>query len=358
MPRWRYLIFHRPTMSPVAELPVIEREFTDLYNSPGSFSCTIDLDLDPQHGVALADLRAPNAVWAAELDGTLVWAGPILTVKPDFTARRISLAGEGWLNLLRRRRQEVDQTFAGVDQVDIASTLIDNVQSVAYYRGHMGVDTSLAYQGPTVARTVTYYAAEDNSTGELIENLAGLDDGFYFRFEPRWSAGPNSLLTIKFLTAWPASGRPTDLVLEDGRTCTVLSADEDGTRIANRVRAWGQGEGDEKPNALVTNPDLIQGSYILEDSVQLQTVSEVATLRSHGYTRLRQGAGMLVTPEVEVDVSWLGTFLVGDQVRFKIEQGLYSYSEYYRIVGYSCKDEATLQLNISPLVLFEGGNLV
>jgi hypothetical protein len=358
MARWRYLIFDLPSMAPVGELPVISREWAELYNSPGSFTCTIDLDLDPAYGITLTNLRAPNAVWAAELDGTLIFAGPILKLAIDLVAREVTLSGEGWGNLARRRLLDFDDEFVTVDQTDIAAILLDNVQSGAYYRGDLNIDTSLAYNGPTTSRSIYYYAAESHRVGELIEDMANLTDGFYFRYEPRWTAGPNSNLTIKFLTAWPPGGRATDLVLEHGRTCTVRAVEEDGTNIANRVRVFGQGEGDERPNVLTTNPDHIEGHYVLEDDVQAQTTADLDTLRGMGHTRLRQGADMIATPEVEVDVDWLGDFLVGDQVRFKITEGLYQVDEPYRITGYKCPDEATLVLDVAPLVLFVGGNLL
>jgi len=353
---WRYLLFDLNTMAPVAELPAHERSFGDQYNDAGQFSCTIPLDVDLP-GVTLDTLQPPDAVWAAELDGTLLWAGPVWGLEPDFAAGRLTLSGAGWLSLLDRRRFPIDVTYSNLDQHFIARNLINVAQAVEFQSSHLGIDTTLV-TASGVLRTRTYEGASELPvTSELLRQLAAVDLGFYFRFEPRWTAGPNSLLTVKFLCQYPASGRLTDVVLDVGRTCDIMSATLDGSAITNYVYAVGSGEGPTKARAVVGNLDHLAAHRMLQTDIQLQNVSSFATLQAHGRERLRQGAAPAFIPKVRVGVDALGGFLVGDKVVFRLDRGVFQVDDLYRIVAYTCPDEDWVDLDLAPAVLFEGGDL-
>lgn len=349
--QWRYLLADIPTLTPVAELEVNSRSFGEVLNSPGSFRATISLD-DAPPGVDRDSLLPPDAAFLVELEGRLMFAGPVLGAVVDLADGTLELSGEGWHNLMRRRFISIDLTYTNVEQITIAKNLINYAQDGMWTNGHVGIDTSLAAD-TGILRTRPYYGHELPSIGEEVERLAQVIGGFDFRYEPRWVDGTTPReFELKWLTRYPATGRLTDIVLADGDTCVCRELNVQGPDIAYVIRAVGAGEGPTAVRATATNIPMLQAHYMVERTISMTDVSVQATLQAHADTELRRASLPLVVPRVEVDSTMLGVFEIGDRVRFRMERGLWVEDSDYRIVGWDCPDEDTVELTLSPLGLW------
>jgi hypothetical protein len=356
MADWRFLLFDAVTRKAQAEIPLINSvRFGETLNAPGSFSVTLPLLQSASSSVTPAMLAPPRAVMAFERDDVLVFAGFIWTHGYDISAGTLTLAGEGYQSVLRRRILRATKTYlaaSGWQQEQIAWDLIAYAQGVT--GGDLGIVDKHYVSG--LLRDRTYFGYERKFVGQLIEQLAAVNGGFDFRFSPTWTAGPNTTLEVDFLTTYPCYGRNTGIVWELGSNCTMPSASLDGTNLAFSVDALGQGMGELMPIANATNA-AAQGSFALDDQVTSGDITNLATLTDHAKHRLARGSQPVLIPTVMVGSDLLGTFIVGDQARCVANYGLLQLDGQYRITGYEVtipgQGPESVSLTHAPLELFE-----
>lgn len=356
MAQWRYLLMDAVTRTAQAELPVVNSaRFSETLNAPGAFELTIPLIPPTGSSLTPAMLAPPRAVIAFEKDDVLIWAGFIWTHAYDIAAGTMTLSGEGYQSVLRRRILRATKTYlaaSGWDQEEIAWDLIAYAQGQV--GGNLGIVDKHAVSGQL--RDRTYYSYERKFIGQLIEQLAAVNGGFDFRFSPTWTAGPNSTLEVDFLTTYPCYGRDVGLVWELGSNCQIPSASLDGTNLAFSVDALGQGMGELMPIATATNA-LAQSTFGLDDAVTFGDITDVPTLTDHAKRRLARGSEPVVIPTVLVGSDQLGAFICGDQARVKADYGLLQLDGQFRITSYEVtipnQGPESVALTHAPLELFE-----
>lgn len=398
-PDWRFFLYDLRTRLLTAELPVIDGSctFSDVLNAPGAAKFSIPLYgpsartvtplldgdgfpfLDENGNVIFLEgvssagvvltpelLAPPNAGFAVEVGGLIRWAGPIVTHPSyDFEAGKVDFGCEGIWSYVRRRVARNDHSFVpatassannwvpiadnfvGWRDPNIARHLLDTMQ----LWGTFGIDTGdpVSFGSFTELAVHSY---ERRYVAEIIEQNAATEGGYDFRIEPSWTAGPNSQITYLWKPSFPATGRRTELLWDPAST-RMLSASIDPTNIAYTVHVTGQGTGESMPVVTVADQALIDVNLLLEDTESASNVIELPTLERHALRRLRRGSAPVVSPELELPVSELGTFIVGDQVRVRFVEGLFSVDEWFRVTAYEVDvTVGTMKVTLAPSSLF------
>lgn len=341
MADYRYLLVDILTGQRLAELPFESARYTDTLNAPGSFTGTMPLKpKEPLLSVLQASLQLGRvSVWV-ERDGTIMWCGPLWTDSSYFTTDAYVLNGEGWLSYFRRRLLRADKTYTGVEQVLIAKDLLDYAQ--VQPGGNVGVVTTDT-TATGVTRDRTYLAVERGWIGERIEQLAAVLNGFFFRFEGRWSGGT---LQTRFLTSYPKTGRVTDLVFELGKQLTGDNCRRDATALVSHVDAIGAtpSAGTEPLLGSASDTSRLANMPMLDDVVTFSDVSVQATLDAHAANRLARGKTPMDIPALQVDAGGdtpLGSYVVGDNVEVRIDAGLCQLNDRYIVTERSVDVDAS-----------------
>lgn len=345
----RFLLLNYLTRQVVAELPAIgSMSYTETLNKPGSFSCTIPISSD----VGADDLYSSRAIFAFERAELLRAVGPILSARIDPGAGTIALAGEGHMNLLKRRILWTTKTYSGIDQLLIVKDLIDYAQNTFGTPGNLGITTTALTAITTTNRTKVYYWYERKKIGELIEQLSETENGFDFRLTPRWTSGPNSTMALDFGVTYPKSGRQTGYVF-DVNAVDITAIDVDMSRFAFQAVASGSGTGEAIPSVSVINSPRISTNALLEDAITIGDESSLINLRDYGNRRLALGQTPLLFPTIRLTSEYLGAFIPGDQVRFVGSAGVLDITGTYRIVEQTFSLEAdgeeSLTITLAPL---------
>lgn len=349
---WRFLVLDAMTRQAQAELSLVEDvTFSATINSPGAFKARLPLKQPTGSPVSMSMLSPPRAVFAVERDGVLLWTGPIWTHEYDVEGGTLELAGEGYLSYLRRRTLRATKTYTTTEQINIAHDLLTYTQGQP--RGDLGIVNAGTATGRLRDRTYYYY--ERKRIGTLIEQLAAVQDGFDFEFRPRWTSGPNSTLAVDFITTYPALGRATGIVLDLGAV-DVATVSLDGTQLAYSVDAIGRGMGDTIPISTQYNLATEAVNLTLDDDVSVGDVEDLTVLTSYALRRLNRGSAPIVIPTVKMGTDFLGTIIVGDQVRVRASYGLLQVDSTYRITGYEVSIPASgpevMSLTLAPLEVY------
>jgi len=365
---WRFLLYDLRTRLPVAELPVVEGSctFGDVLNGPGSAKFAIPLRPPDPVGLTAALFAPPNAGFAVEYGGLIRWAGPIVT-HPNYNldGGTVEFGCEGLWSYVRRRIIRTPHVFdpstalsvngwvpaadnlVGWRDANIGKFLLDVMQLF----GTFGIDTGSVVEIGSMSQ-MTIPAYERRNVGETIEQNAATQGGYDWRLEPGWTAGPNSQILHRWLTSYPATGRRLELRW-DQSSARILSVSVDSSNIAYTVHVTGQGTGEVKPVAVAVNQALIDANLMLEAAESASNVLLGGTLTRHAQIRLARGAGPVITPKVEVSVSDLGTFIVGDQITVSASAGILALDDWYRVTGYQVNPSTNLiSVTLAPAALF------
>lgn len=345
----RFLLLDYLTRDVVCELPAISSmSYTETLNKPGNWSVSLPITSE----VLAADLYSSRAIFVFERAEIIRFAGPIITARVNLDSQSINLNGEGPMNFLKRRVLWSNKTYTNTDQLLIVKDLIDYAQNTFGTPGNLGITTTALTAITTVNRTKNYYYYEHKLIGELIEQLAEIQDGFDFRITPRWSDGPNSTLVYDFGVTFPKTGRQTGYVF-DVNAVDFSTIDVDLSRLAFQAVATGNGTGENIPFYVRSNSSKIPVNALLEDVVSVGDEPSVATLGDYAYRRLSLGQVPLIYPNVILDPSFIGSFIPGDQVRCLGNTGVLDIGGTYRIVEQSFSLDAegpeSISIKLAPL---------
>lgn len=355
MPDYRYLIADTLTRGGRTELPVISSSYEDVLNSPGSCSLTIPLFLSTQQAKALTLERLQEGASSlfVERDGQIMWGGPLWTwsVSQDLTT--ITLNAEGFGSWPRRVLLRDTKDYTAWDQVSIATDLLAYAQAQP---GGLAFDTSDVMPTGRIRDRNTYFGYERKFIGGIIEQLAAVDDGFDFRYEPLWVG---EQIGVRFLTQYPSTGRDTDLVFESGANATLTGFTSDGTNLATRADATGAGQADLMLIQTWSRPDGESVPLLLDAVESFPSVTDTSTLLDKAKLRVSRGSQSVRIPTMTMNTDaapLLGSYIVGDQVRARADHGLLSFDQQVRITGRKVtvdKDGLeTVALTFAPVELF------
>lgn len=338
----------------LGEIPVISTKWTLGLNGADTMSVDISLFQPADIITAIGSIIPDDLGQIGGVilrDGVIVAGGIWWTWSADFNTGTLTLAGQGWHSYVRRRTLRADKTYADQDQTSvIAKALVDYTQTT----GQTPVISTTTVTASGQLRDRTWLASEKNNVGELLEELAGDEGGFSFRYD---TVRSGDLIEARFITT-PPTGRRTTLVFEQGKSITKLTATGDATQLATHVDGVGAGEGSEAIRTTQANAALI-GVYPLLDAVVSKTdVSVLSTLASYARERLAAGKAPVVLPKATVDPNAepvIGSYVVGDVVRVRGGYGLVTLDDLYRVVqvdGSLDQSGETVDLTFAPLSAF------
>lgn len=347
MPSYRYLYGDALTDTLAGELPLESLKFGEVLNGPGALSASLPLD----SAISASELVPGRTSLYIERDGVIVWGGLLWTMRMEVDTNAAELGAEGFWSLIRNRRLTDNVTFTATEQTTIAASLLTALA------GKPGGDHRItpAASATGVLRDRTYISWERKNAAEAIEELAQVRDGFDFRVACRWSG---SSIVREFFTSYPATGRRTEWVLDVGTNAELLSVEVDATTMVTTAHVKGEGEGTDALLATVSNASIL-GSYpLLEDLTAYSDVTNRSTLEAHARRRLDRGAAPVVIPSVTLYAGrepFIGSFIVGDQVRVRCSYGLIDIDDLFRITAWEAEVSdagEAVSLTLAPLTLF------
>ncbi|MEU7134504.1 hypothetical protein [Streptomyces sp. NPDC046261] len=342
-PAYRALFCDLRTDQVVDSLPLTGVEFDDYIGKAGSLRATVPLPDQAMAQRARTALQpGRTAVWLER--GSEIWWGGILwtcTPSGDEQGRMTAEIQAGTFDsYLDHRILNDGLEGKGVDQFDIARSLIDHIQ--AQPGGDIGIEYGTEVSG--VRRTRKYAWTDVARIRELLDSLAALQDGFEWRIH--CYRDPVSARRVKRLQL----GHPriltgaTDIVLDRPGPLLSYSLPSDATLQAN---VWvARGESVNRNQARESLPtmsermeatsDLAEGWPRLEGTSDHSSVTDRNTLNSLAEAGLHRSRSPQLIPEATIRLDGRMTpALIGATVRLRITdlwhpEGL---SARYRVVG-------------------------
>lgn len=354
---WRYYV--KPIAGPGAgsiraEVPLTSSSVTHRLNGPGSLTGRMSC----RHPAATpANLDTENTLLVATRDNVVMFAGPLLGADLAVGDDNIELRCEGAWNLVRRRVlrsaagmtygavSNGEVTFDGVEQFDIVADLLAHMQSIS--GGDLGID--VAYAAPSgVARDRSYEADKGKKVGELVEQLAAVDNGFDWQLE---AAGTVDDLELTLRLSYPLRGRDTgyrfdysDAVDADGLaggSSNVLGAGMTtaSDELVTRFTGVGEGEGSTQLVAHVADPNQLGVLPLLEGANAWSDVSDPDTLEGHARGSLTVNGRASRLPLLRLNPNAhprVGSYIVGDIVGATIRRGYFvNVDGKYRLLAFT-----------------------
>ena len=369
MAQYRYLSYDLRTNTLQEELPLAGVKFGEVLNGAGSFSATLQLNVQAQSAPGVFASRAAALLTATttgrsvvyvERDGVLIPGAAFIVWTRNYVSSTMTctLGGQSLWSYFRHRFNNVTLgPYSGVDQLTIGQNLINSAQ--AQPGGSIGVAVGAETSG--VPRDRTYNGYEHKQIAEAVEQLSAVNNGFDFGIDVAYVAG---VPTKTFRCSYPRRGRTiTDSghVFEVGRNIVSYTYPEDATSQANRTYVVGAGDGADMLVGTQSRTDSLDAGWpLLEAQAAAKDVTVQATVDAQALALVNAKAWPVTIPKVTVSASTdpvLGAWIVGDDARFVFGTAGNDprfparTEQIYRIVGYECEpgDEGqelvTLTLN-------------
>lgn len=276
---------------------------------------------------SLVALRQYTIEIYREEDGVsnLVWAGEQALRKGELDPIKNNWAGifsYTWFEQLSNRFTDAERIFTGIDQGEIAWTLIDETQTQD--DGDFGIVEGTIEE--TVERDREYF---NDNIMESIINLSNVLGGFDFEVTDLKQFNVASIIGVD---------RTDSITLTYGLNITKCSITEDFSNPVNRAIILGEATDETSLQRVERNDVPSQDLYKVRENVESQMdVSELTTLEDMGDAMLRKYKSRLFKVDVDILPSSIKVtdFAMGDLVRLKIQDGIYDIDETYRIFEYS-----------------------
>lgn len=332
MTEYRYLATDAMTGNRLGELPLGDVEFSELLNQGGEISGTLDLRLHSRNGQSLAaallNASTPRRtrLWV-DRDGTLVWSGFIWgRSRPRGSTGLIQIRGRSTFSYFEKRRRTANAIYAGSDQLSIVQDLI--TWALAQPGGDIGVQVGTETSGVLLTRNPLAWGYERKVIAELIDELAGADNGFDFAIEPAY-VDDEPVDTLRLY--YPRRGRrvvDSNIVFfkagSTGGNLIDFDLDEDGLDSATVVYGIGAGEGESMIQTVATRTDLLDAGYPLTETVLAQkSITDSQALLELTIAEVDRVADTPMRWSIEVDPDDVsvpfGSWTVGDDARIVID---------------------------------------
>ena len=311
--------------------------FSEILSAPGSISFSGPLRQEAAGAPVLVTpenlVEGGSGLWVDLGSGVLGFGGIMWDFEPDVDTNTMTVLGEGFHSYARRRVLDHDLSFSSIDQAQIAHDLIADMQAVS--GGDVGIVTEDPSPATGVVRDRSYAGYELNYYGDLVELLAGVKNGFDFRYRPTYAPGSGKP-RVSFEVLYPKTGRTTPLVFRLGENCILSGYRSTGRELANRTYATGSGTGPARIRSSAVDASALNERPLLETVTSHPTVKKLDTLTGHAERRLTIGRHPVASialrlipghPEMK-----LGAFEIGDRVKFVGGFGRLSEEGFFRIV--------------------------
>ncbi len=318
----------------IGEFPADKIKYGFRFNRPGAIGFTLPLG-HPK--TVRRDIEEGVHEVGIEREGTVVWVGPVLTVKENYSGKTLAIGGEGLMTYLRRMHITDTLTFTvGVDdQFDIARALIEHHQDKA--DGNFGIDTTATTTSGR-KRDRTYEKEAQKNVHDAVVELSEVDDGFDFNFNPD---------TRGFDLSYPQRGkRRTDIVFDD-RNIRQFTRQRDATGQGSEVLGkFADGLiTSVQDAAAVTKYGLTQRVIVQQDVSVTQTATDQVTDALNAYKDVPN----LIALTVDTDEPQVFTYQPGDEVKVEWPSKYDPVNEFQRLIGFdvvwtAAKEQAVLYL--------------
>ncbi|WP_445396425.1 hypothetical protein ACSMX9_22545 [Streptomyces sp. LE64] len=323
-------------------LPVTGLSLDHYIGKPGSLSGTIPVpNADMAARVRAAVHPGRTAVWV-ERGRDLWWGGPLWTARTVSDTRgrlSVQIQAGTWESYLYRRDLHDGQIANQVDQFDIVRGLVDYMQRPA--GGDIGITYTPDISG--VRRDWSASRYDLPSIGELIDDLAELDDGFEWHIRSHRDFDGRRTKTLQLGHPIIRSGS-TDIVLDHPGPILSYSWPTDATSKANVWQSRGASTNRNQAaesvplmsDLLVSADDMENGWPRLDGSSDFTTVENLSTLNSRARADARRARTPAVIPEITVLLGeYITPALLGSTVRIRIRDLLNPspLDARYRVVG-------------------------
>ncbi|MBP0456257.1 hypothetical protein [Streptomyces montanisoli] len=325
-------------------LPVQGVALDDYIGKTGSMRGTVPI---PNAELAARARRAllpgRTGVWVER--GREVWWGGILWTLSLASDARGFLTAQvqcgGWESYLYRRLLEDTAVAEQVDQFDIVRQLVDYVQNSR--GGNLGITYDTHTSG--VLRDRTFLRYDLPTIGDLLDQLAGDEDGFEWRIASYRDGDGRRVKRLRLGHPIIRAGA-AEIVLDHPGPVLSYTWPTDATKKANAWQSRGASvnanqAADSYPlmsTQLVDDANLDAGWPRLDGTSDYTTVTDPATLDAHARADWTAARDPVQIPEVEVLLGGNVTpTLLGATVRLRIRDLWHpvTLDARYRVVGLS-----------------------
>jgi hypothetical protein len=344
---YRYLIADLITNEIIAELPLTGVAFTQQLNTAGTFTGHLLLSgiNTAAFNVDASTIPGRNGIYV-DRDGVLVWGGIIWGREYNSASQLLTLQAREFISYFEHRRITQTVDFAGIDQLVIAKTLVEDAQDAP--SGDIGIVYNT--EGETTSGVLVdrvYYSYELKTVFNAIQDLSRQQDGFDFHVDVYYD--PSTGVPVRaFNTYYPKVGTSYDIndsgaLMFEFPAGNVVEYEypEDGSIVANTVYALGAGSNEGKLISVAQTADFLAAGWpLLETQANYSDITDQTVLdnlaigqavaTSYPPTTLKLTAPPYVDPI-------FGTYEVGDEARILITDSRFpqTLDETYRIVALS-----------------------
>ncbi|CAL9528590.1 hypothetical protein [Streptomyces sp. enrichment culture] len=325
-------------------LPVTGVALDDYIGKTGSMRGTVPV---PHRAIADRARRAllpgRTGVWVER--GREIWWGGILWTLSLASDARGSLTAQiqcgGWESYLYRRLLYDTQEAVQVDQFDLVRGLVDYVQHTP------GGDIGITYDTHTsgVLRDRTYLRYDLPAVGDLLDDLAAVEDGFEWRIASYRDGDGRRVKRLQLGHPVIRAG-VSDIVLDHPGRVLSYTWPTDATGKANAWQSRGasinQNQAAESyplmSQLLIADDDVTAGWPRLDGTSDHTTVEQPATLDAHARADWTAARTPVEIPEVEVLLGDnVSPALLGATIRLRIRDLWHPdvLDARYRVVGLS-----------------------
>lgn len=337
MPDYRYIVARASTGEVLHwRLPLTEVEFGPEISGPGSLSAA----LSPTFARSLSDLLdAGDAVILAERNAKLLWGGLIWRAEPE--GSKLPIEAAGFTSYLHRRFDLHGNLDGRGPYIEAdPCQVIRDVWAYAQEQpdGELGVvvdDTKSHAKTGTAKDPYTTNKWDPRNLGEMVDEMAGIDDGLEWSETVAWRGQRTERRII--LGAPRLGRRREDLTFTTGANVVgephvVKDADE----YAQWVIDLGAGEGKKRK---VVVDGVRNGRLRLEQTLETGE-SDEAKLKQR--TRRERLARQILPTLTELEITDhpaapIESLRIGDDVRIRLHEPHTEYDGWNRIVGWTVR---------------------
>ena len=378
MASYRWYVGDLRTGKIAREIDLIDYSWSAPFDDAGSLAGSFPL-ASGEWPTARSDTAAAKQFLAVAFEDTdgierFLNGGPIWTTKYDDATAKLTIGAAGLGSYFDHRKvmavlvagqnpAESTVTYTGAQLSLIAKRLIELAQS------HTGGDLPIVLPsdaelgGAGTKHTRTYPGYELGTVGDRVKQLTEVKGGPEIQFVPRrrgddprfieWvmrvGTDSNSMMLTQQGPAWVF-----DRTVPKSPIASI-SVDSDGSAMATRAWAAGQGEGEGRPIVYANDPTLTNAGWPLLETEQssTDTITEDTTLADYTAELLAASARPIETWAMSVDINGrpnLGQYATGDWMTVRVKshpflpEGDYS----MRALNLSGDTSNFVTVNLSP----------
>jgi len=348
---------------PLTDLPLRDVEFSWALNHPGTFSAHLQVPVFSRAQDYLHATRPGRTAIYVFRDGVPIWGGIIWKRSMSSEDRVIKLEGDTFdsyayhrvLDQTLRFERVIEEGIMGTDQINMFRILWAHMsgdwagvkQAMRDVAVPFRKNADIRVVMPPTPNVTVFRGKQFNhwdfpTYGQLMENLAGLKNGFQWYAGVQPAPETNSSISgvqrrIEF--GFPMVGRPfaeTGFIWEYPANMLSYMWTDDADKAATRAFILGEGEGELKSTATELNQQRIdEGWPMLDVAYSHTTVVRKDTLLAHAAKYLRAFDPPVGSFDLTVHPDLPPTFgppnaqhyFLGDEIAIKVDDEIWAMAD-------------------------------